>query len=532
MRRLTVCLSLVISAMCFVAPHSIAADSESPIGKKIDEFSLHDFRGKVHNLSDYKDSKAIVVAFIGIECPLAKLYVGRLEQMAADFGDKGVAVLAIDSNRQDSITELTGFAARYKLTFPILKDPDNKVADLFDAKRTPEAYLLDSNGVVQYYGRIDDQYGQHLGENGKRISYQHTHPRRNDLVIAIEETLAGKEITEPLTEAVGCLIGRVPKVTPGGEITFTKHISRILNNRCVECHREGEVAPMTLTDYDEVVGWSEMIREVVAEERMPPFHANPEYGDFENDCRLTGEEKEQIFTWVDNGSPEGDPADLPEPPKFVDGWEAGEPDQIIYMSDEPYEVAAEGTVEYQYFAVDPGWKEDKWIKVAEARPGNRAVVHHILCSIRTDAGGAATNIMNGVGIGWAPGLGPRNFKGDMALHIPAGADRISNALHAKRNQAVGSQLRWLPILFTRRGQAFGLRRSCRCSWFQNSGRRRESSSRTRSSNSIVTSCYCRCCPTCTCEANHSASPPRIPMGKRRFCWTFLATTSTGNCAIT
>ncbi len=233
--------------------------------------------------------------------------------------------------------------------------------------------------------------------------------------------MAGKKISEPLTEAVGCLIGRIPQVTPGGEITFTKHISRILNNRCVECHREGEVAPMTLTDYDEVVGWSEMIREVVAEERMPPWHANPEYGEFENDCRLPDEEKEQIFAWVDNGSPQGDPADLPEPPSFVDGWEAGEPDQVIYMSDEPYEVAAEGTVEYQYFSVDPGWTEDKWIRVAEARPGNRAIVHHILCSIQSDAGGAATNIMNGVGIGWAPGLGPRDFKDGVALHIPAGA---------------------------------------------------------------------------------------------------------------
>ncbi len=202
--------------------------AESPIGKKIDGFSLHDFRGKVHNLSDYKDSKAVVVAFIGIECPLAKLYVSRLEEMAADFGDKGVTVLAIDSNRQDSITELTGFAARHKLTYPILKDPDNKVADLFGAQRTPEAYLLDANGVVQYYGRIDDQYGQHLGENGKRISYQLTEPRREDLVVAIEETLAGKKVSAAADRSCRLPDRAGSQVKPTGEITFTKHISRIL----------------------------------------------------------------------------------------------------------------------------------------------------------------------------------------------------------------------------------------------------------------------------------------------------------------
>ncbi len=419
MRRLPGYLLLLMATICLLTPRLGAADVESPIGKQIEEFSLHDFRGKVHNLSDYKDSKAVVVAFIGIECPLAKLYVSRLEQIAADFGDKGVTVLAIDSNRQDSMTELTGFATRHKLTFPVLKDPDNKVADLFDAKRTPEAYLLDANGVVQYYGRIDDQYGQHLGENGKRISYQLTEPRRKDLVIAVEETLAGNKISQPLTEAVGCLIGRVPDVKPTGEITFTKHISRILNKRCVECHRDGEIAPMSLTDYDEVAGWSEMIREVVDEERMPPWHANPEHGEFVNDCRLSGEEKEQIFAWVENGSPEGDPADLPEPPTFVDGWMAGTPDQIVYMSDEPFQVAAEGTVEYQFFEVDPGWTEDKWIKVAESRPGNRAVVHHILCFVRSPSGGQGFG--RGIGIGYAPGTPPIVFDSETAMYVPAGS---------------------------------------------------------------------------------------------------------------
>jgi peroxiredoxin len=417
MLRLTVHSLLLLGVVAIASPCLAAEDSS--IGKKIDSFSLDDFRGKVHSLDDYKDSKAVVVAFIGVECPLAKLYVSRLESLAAQLGNQGVTVLAIDSNRQDSITELTGFAARHKLTIPILKDPDNKVADLFDAKRTPEVYLLDANRVVQYYGRIDDQYGQHLGENGKRISYQLTEPRRRDLAIAVEEMLAGKEISEPLTEAVGCLIGRVPQVKPQGEITYAKHVSRILNKRCVECHRDGEIAPFALTDYDEVVGWSEMIREVVDEERMPPWHANPEYGEFVNDCRLSGEEKEMIFTWVDNGSPEGDPADMPEPPKFVEGWAAGEPDQIVYMSEKPYEISATGTVEYQYYTVDPGWKEDKWIKVAEARPGNRSCVHHILCFVMSEAGTA--DLDNSVTIGWAPGTPPRVFASDTAVFVPAGA---------------------------------------------------------------------------------------------------------------
>ena len=277
-------VAVALFATALLTAPLLAADS-GPIGKRIDDFQLHDFRGQVHALSDYQDSKAVAVAFIGIECPLAKLYVPRLQQLAEQFAEQDVTILAIDSNRQDSVSELSGFAARHKLTIPVLKDPDNKIADLFGAKRTPEVFLLDADRVVRYYGRIDDQYGQHLAENGKRISYQLTEPRRKDLAVAIDETLAGKSVSEPLTEVVGCLIGRVSQVDPSGEVTFTKHISRILNKRCVECHRDGEIAPFALTDYDEVVGWSEMIREVVDEERMPPWHANPAHGDFVNDCR-------------------------------------------------------------------------------------------------------------------------------------------------------------------------------------------------------------------------------------------------------
>ncbi len=99
---------------------------------------------------------------------------------------------------------------------------------------------------------------------------------------------------------------------------------------------------------------------------------------------------------------------------------AGEPDQVVYMSDEPYRVAAEGTVEYQYFVVDPGWTEDKWIQVAEPRPGNRAVVHHILCFVRSDAAGDI-GLDDSVAIGWAPGLSPQAYKRDTALFVPAGA---------------------------------------------------------------------------------------------------------------
>jgi hypothetical protein len=137
------------------------------------------------------------------------------------------------------------------------------------------------------------------------------------------------------------------------------------------------VGPFALTDYEVVVGWAGMMREVVSDGRMPPWSANPEVGHFANDARLSDAEKQLFYSWVDNGCPQGDPADLLAPRQWTDGWRIREPDQVVRMP-QPFNVPAEGVVSYQHIVGDPGWKEDKWVQAAEVRPGNRAVVHHII----------------------------------------------------------------------------------------------------------------------------------------------------------
>jgi mono/diheme cytochrome c family protein len=287
-------------------------------------------------------------------------------------------------------------------------------ADQLGAVRTPEVFVLDRDRTVRYHGRIDDQ---HL------VGRQRPAPTREDLKLALEELLAGKPVSVPETTAVGCHIGRVPKREPTGEVTYSKQISRLLQRRCVECHRAGEVAPFPMTSYDELVGWGETIREVVEQGRMPPWFANPEYGHFANDARLSDAEKQLIYDWVDGGSPEGDPADLPEPPRFTAGWQIPEPDQVIYIKDEPYSVPAEGVVAYQYFKVDPGFKEDRWIKAAEARPDNRGVVHHVVAFF-LPPGANLRGGGRGAMIGFAPGMPPNRFPEGAAMFVPAGSQII------------------------------------------------------------------------------------------------------------
>lgn len=406
--------TLVFCLAALSADFGIAAEPAPVVGRRVDGFTLPDYRGKLHSLGDF-DQKYVVIAFLGTECPLAKLYGPRLAELARQFASQDVALVGINSNCQDSLTEIAAYARIHKLEFPLLKDAGNQVADQLGAVRTPEVFVLDSQRIVRYWGRIDDQYG---------VGYIRDEPTRSDLKVALQELLAGQPVSQPMTESVGCHIGRVKTAVADSDVTYSNQIARILQRRCVECHRSGEIAPFALQQYDEVVGWAEMIAEVVRQQRMPPWHASGQHGAFRNDRRLAEEEKELIYRWVDNGAPEGDPAQLPEPAAFTSGWQLPrEPDLVIPITEEPYRVQAEGEVRYQYFQVDPGFKEDKWISAAQLLPGNRAVVHHILAFARTPgarrlgAGGGADGFL----VGYVPGLIAEPFPEGMAKRIPAGS---------------------------------------------------------------------------------------------------------------
>jgi peroxiredoxin len=390
-----------------------------PLSRKIAALSLPDFRGRIWSLEDFQDQRLLVVAFLGTECPLATLYAPRLADLATEYGPRGVGFVAVNSNMQDSLAEIAAYARRHELAFPILKDLGNKVADQFSAVRTPEVFLLDEERIVRYRGRIDDQYG---------VGVIRKAPERRDLAEAIDELLAGQPVSVPETQARGCFIGRVRQPRADAAVTYANQVSRLLNQRCVECHRPGEIAPFSLTSHEEAVGWAETIAEVVADGRMPPWHADPAHGEFADDRRLSEAERAIIVQWVADGAPEGDPADLPEPPDFpAPGWALPrEPDAVFAIQSEPFRVPAEGAVAYQYFVVDSGLTEDKWISAAELLPGNRRVVHHILAFARqpgsrddSDEGGA-----RGFLVAYVPGLRPAPYPTGMAKRIPAGSELV------------------------------------------------------------------------------------------------------------
>jgi hypothetical protein len=166
--------------------------------------------------------------------------------------------------------------------------------------------------------------------------------------------------------------------------TYSREVAPILYKNCTTCHRPGEIGPMSLLTYKDVRPWAKSIANRIEAGTMPPWHADPSTGTFANDRRLSDAEKHTVAEWVAAGAPEGDPRDLPAQPTYAEGWTIGQPDVVLTMH-EDYPIPASGTVAYQYFEVPTNFTEDRWVQAFEVRPGNRAVVHHVIVYARAPA---------------------------------------------------------------------------------------------------------------------------------------------------
>ena len=206
-------------------------------------------------------------------------------------------------------------------------------------------------------------------------------------------------------------------------VTFSKDVAPIFYKNCAYCHRPGEIAPMSLMTYKDARPWGKSIREKVVDGTMPPWHADPHYGSFKNDRRLSKKEIDTIVAWVDRGAPEGNPKDLPAPPNFTEGWQIGKPDVVLSMAQD-YNVPAEGVVNYQYLLVPTRFTEDKWIQAAEVRPGNRAVVHHVIVFVvGPEALQQRARLFSAGGVEWLVGTAP----GEEPMVLPDGVGRLVKA---------------------------------------------------------------------------------------------------------
>jgi hypothetical protein len=163
--------------------------------------------------------------------------------------------------------------------------------------------------------------------------------------------------------------------------TFTKDVLPVLQDKCQSCHRPGEIGPMSLMNYAEVRPWAKAIKAAVATRKMPPWFADPHYGQFSNDRSLSQKEIDLIVAWAGSGAKQGNPNDAPPPKQFVQGWNIPKPDMVIESPVET-KIPAKAVIDYQYILVPLDFKEDMWVQMVEVRPTTPSVVHHAVVFIR------------------------------------------------------------------------------------------------------------------------------------------------------
>lgn len=190
-------VSILLALVFVVAGVAFANEVPAPpaIGSTIEEFSLSDVNGTERSLKSLAGKNGTVLLFIAVQCPVSNAYNERMEKLAADYKAKGIAVIGINSNVAEDAAAVKSHAAEHKLSFPILKDAGNKIADKLGASVTPEAYFLDAGNKLVYHGRIDNS------RNAAQIE-------TSDLRNALDAALNGKPVEKTEAKAFGCSIKR------------------------------------------------------------------------------------------------------------------------------------------------------------------------------------------------------------------------------------------------------------------------------------------------------------------------------------
>ena len=253
-----------------------------------------------------------------------------------------------------------------------------------------------------------------------------------------------------------------PALLLGAAPTFYKDVLPVLQNKCQGCHRPGEAAPMSFLSYEKTRPYAAAIRQAVLSKKMPPWGSDDAHGKFKNDPSLSEAEKNVLVAWAEAKAPAGDAKHAPAPRKFVAGWNIGEPDVVIAMP-KAYEIPATGTVEYTRFVLPLNFTEDRWVSATEVRPGNRAVVHHVIAYVRepgstwlrsapmgepivkvrsTDRGGRSW-----LGA-YAPGVPALPGTPGQAIRVKAGSDVVFE-LHYTTNGQAATDLTKMGIIFAK-----------------------------------------------------------------------------------
>ncbi len=404
---------------------------------QVKRFDLLDTRGVRHSVAEWtrggtSQTQGIVLFFLAPDCPASDAEIPHVRQLAAQYQKRGILFYAVHAWPGVRREAAARHAEDHGLDFPVVLDPTQTLARTAGVERVPEAVLLATDGQILYGGRL------------------------NGLDPALEAVVHDEMPVITNTVSRGCPLP-LPSVSDlagdGGELgegsiarapSYCRDVAPILWKNCVICHRPGEVGPFSLLTYRDAAKRAGFLAEITDSGRMPPWKAHLGAGVFLDTLRLDDRERTTLRQWAEAGAPEGDLSDLPESPKFVDGWQIGRPD-YAYTVAEPFPIPADGPDLYRSYVIPLPLERDQQIVGFEFRPGNRRVVHHAKLFVvppgsKLDSGSLRDRDAADPGPGfassgsadlgqpaiweWTPGTIPRPFPEGAGKRIKSGSEVV------------------------------------------------------------------------------------------------------------
>ncbi len=376
MPKIAFYIVLVLSLIACNKPKAIT-DSRT------NDYALYDESGGFHRFSYYNNSKAIVLWVQGNGCPIVRNALTDFHEIASEYHEKGFTFFMLNSNIQDDRESIKEEASEFNFQVPVLDDAAQLIADELDITITAEAIILHpTTRKILYRGPINNRLDYEVQKNMASDNY---------LKDALDAVLKGRTPVQKQEMTRGCTVTRLSKIHKEDTLTYTKDIAPILEQKCAKCHIEGGIAPWSMTDYNKIVGWSAMMKQVLLSKRMPPWKADPHIGEFSNSFALEDSNARKIVAWIDNGMLRGEGEDLLTTiPPLNKLWQNGNPDEIYKMETES--IPPSGRLRYRYQKIALKNSEDKWLKGIEIQPGNPKVVHHVvITNTEADIGSPVTD---------------------------------------------------------------------------------------------------------------------------------------------
>lgn len=399
-----------------------ATADDAPVTRASD-FTLIDQHGKAFNLHYHEQVPAIVLMGHRNGSAAVAAAVGGLNEQ---WAEQGVVFALLNPAPDESRADILADTQQQGLQLPVLKDEAGLVTETLALTHAAEVLVIEP-------GRWQIVYRGPTNDAGFVATLQGL--LDGDSVAAMVQPMPADAKLLPRHDA----IANIP------DAMYSDTIAPMLMEKCADCHRPGGIGPWAMTSHAMIQGFSPMIRETVLTKRMPPWHADPEIGEFLHDLSLSVDEARELVSWIDAGAPRGAGEDLLASVKAQETqWELGEPDLVVTLP--TFDIPATGTLDYQFFEVKNPLDYDVWVRAVQIAPGDRQVVHHAIATF-----GASSNTAGQSDSGeslfqpqlmtFVPGNETYEYPENTGVYVPAGTSFYTQMHYTTYGRATSDETR-------------------------------------------------------------------------------------------